>query len=110
MTLPTDRIGDVTVVEVVRDLTLGSREELKETVGARLEAGDRKFVLDFAHTRFIDSSGLGALLSLSRRIRQTGGELYLAGLNEEVRVLFELTRLDRLFQITGSRAAALGEL
>lgn len=110
MTFPTDRVRDVTVLEVTRELTLENRDELKRTVRKRLDAGDRKFVLDFERTGFIDSSGLGVLVSLSKKIREEEGELRLVGLSEELRTTFELTRLDTLFQICDSRSAALGEI
>lgn len=110
MTFLTARVGDVTVLEVTRELTMENRDELKRTVRKRLDDGDRKFVLDFERTGFIDSSGLGVLVSLSKKIREEEGELRLVGLSEELRTTFELTRLDTLFQICDSRSAALGEL
>lgn len=110
MTFSTDRLGDVTVLEVTRELTMENRGDLKETVLRRLGEGDRKFVFDFERTGFVDSSGLGVLVSLSKKIREKNGELRLAGLNEELRTLFELTKLNTLFQISDSRSAAVGEL
>ncbi|HUH13559.1 MAG TPA: STAS domain-containing protein, partial [Longimicrobiales bacterium] len=71
-----------------------------------LDNGERKFLIDFAHTGYIDSSGLGVLVSLSKKIREQGGELRLANLNEDLRTLFELTKLDTLFQISNSREEA----
>ena len=55
----------------------------------------------------IDSSGLGVLVSLAKRIRDAGGELRLANLHDELQTLFELTKLDTLFQISTTRAHAL---
>lgn len=107
---PARRIGDVTVLAVGRELTVESRGELKARVGSRLAAGDRKFVLDFEDTRFVDSAGLGALVGLARRIREAGGKLRLAGLSEPLWTLLKLTRLDAVFQISESRGAAVGEL
>lgn len=104
------RVEQVTVVAIPRELELGNRDGLKRVVGARLEAGDRKFVLDFERTRFLDSSGLGTLVTLAGEIREAGGELRLAGLSEPIRTLFALTRLDGLFRLSRSRAAAVGEL
>lgn len=100
--------GEVTLVEVEGQLIVGNRQELKQQVLERLEAGDRKFVIDFANTGYIDSSGLGVLVSLSKKIREHGGELRLANLNEDLRTLFELTKLDTLFQISKNRDEALG--
>lgn len=105
-----DRAGDVTVVEVEGELVVGNRRELKDEVLSRLGEGDDKFVLDFEDASYIDSSGLGVLVSLSKRIREQGGELRLAGLDDDLRTLFELTRLDTLFQIAEDRNAALADL
>jgi anti-sigma B factor antagonist len=72
-----------------------------------LESGGRKFLIDFPGTGYIDSTGLGVLVSLSKKIREQGGELRLAALNDDLRTLFELTKLDTLFQISKSRDEAL---
>ena len=97
----------VTLVEVEGQLIVGNRQELKQQVLEQLEAGDRKFVIDFANTGYIDSSGLGVLVSLSKKIREQGGELRLSSLNEDLRTLFELTKLDTLFRIADDKEAAL---
>lgn len=97
----------VTVVDVEGQLIVGNRQELKQKVLDVLEGGGRKFVIDFHQTGYIDSSGLGVLVSLSKKIREQGGELRLSGLNEDLRTLFELTKLDTLFRITDSKEEAL---
>ncbi|HVZ76759.1 MAG TPA: STAS domain-containing protein [Gemmatimonadaceae bacterium] len=102
--------GDVSIVEVDGQLIVGNRQELKHKVLEALEGGARKFLIDFAKTGYIDSSGLGVLVSLSKKIREQGGELRLAELNEDLRTLFELTKLDTLFQIADSRANAMASL
>ena len=97
----------VVVVDVDGQLIVGNRQELKQKVLDELEGGERKFLVDFANTGYIDSSGLGVLVSLSKKIREQGGELRLANLNEDLRTLFELTKLDTLFSIADSRQEAL---
>ena len=99
--------GGVLVIEVDGQLIVGNRQELKQRVLDALEAGDRKFLIDFTRTGYIDSSGLGVLVSLSKKIRDEGGDLRLAGLNEDLKTLFELTKLDTLFAITDSAQQAL---
>ena len=99
--------GGVTVVAVDGQLIVGNRQELKDLVQDGLEGGERKFLIDFSGTAYIDSSGLGALVSISKKIREQGGELRLAELNEDLRALFELTKLDTLFAIAESRTEAL---
>jgi anti-sigma B factor antagonist len=99
--------GGIVVVEVDGQLIVGNRQELKQRVLDALDAGDRKFLIDFTRTGYIDSSGLGVLVSLSKKIRDEGGDLRLAGLNEDLKTLFELTKLDTLFAIADSAEQAL---
>ncbi|HEY4321889.1 MAG TPA: STAS domain-containing protein [Gemmatimonadales bacterium] len=99
--------NDVTVVTVDGQLIVANRQELKQLMQDALDRGARRFVVDFTPTAYIDSSGLGALVSISKRVREAGGDLRLAGLNEDLRSLFELTKLDTLFTIADSPAEAL---
>jgi anti-sigma B factor antagonist len=80
---------------------------LKSVIQEAVDKGERKFLIDFSQTGYIDSSGLGALVSLSKKVREQGGELRLAGLNEDLRSLFELTKLDTLFAIADTPEQAL---
>ncbi|HEX9564715.1 MAG TPA: STAS domain-containing protein [Gemmatimonadaceae bacterium] len=91
--------GDVCVVSVDGQLIVGNRQELKQRVLDEVERGERRFLIDFGQTGYIDSSGLGVLVSLSKRIRELDGELRLTNLNDDLKTLFELTKLDTLFQI-----------
>ena len=97
----------VVVISVDGQLIVGNRHELKQKVMDAVEAGERKVLIDFTETGYLDSSGLGALVSLSKKLRDTGGELRLAGLNEDLRTLFELTKLDSLFNIADTAEQAL---
>jgi anti-sigma B factor antagonist len=97
----------VVVVGVDGQLIVGNRHELKQKVLDALEAGERKFLIDFSETGYIDSSGLGVLVSLSKKIREIDGQLRLAGLNDDLHTLFELTKLDTLFAIDDTADQAL---
>ena len=99
---------DIVVVDVEGQLIVGNRQELKQKVLDELERGERKFLIDFSQTGYIDSSGLGVLVSLSKKIREQGGELRLANLNDDLKTLFELTKLDTLFQIADESGGPAG--
>ena len=62
----------VAVLQVEGQLIVGNRQELKDLVQAALDRGDRRLLIDFSRTGYIDSSGLGALVSISKRIREAG--------------------------------------
>lgn len=103
-----ERQDGVLVVRTEGQLIVGNRQELKDLVAAALAGGERRFVLDFSRTGYIDSSGLGALVTIAKQVREQGGDLRLAALNDDLRALFELTKLDTLFTIadTAELAAA----
>ena len=93
------RQGDVVLLNIGEQLVIRGRQEFRDMVVQELEKGERKFVLDFSRTGYIDSAGLGVLISISKQVRAEGGELTLANLNEDLRSLFHLTKLDTLFGI-----------
>lgn len=97
----------VLTVQVEGQLIVGNRQALKDMIQQALDRGDTRILIDFTRTGYIDSSGLGALVSISKKVREAGGELRLAGLNDDLRSLFELTKLDTLFAIADTREQAL---
>src|SRR5215216_3539706 len=91
--------GDRIVVGIPDQLIIANRQELKQRVLDELERGARKFRIDFRDTGYIDSSGLGVLVSLSKKIREHAGEFRLSNLNDDLKTLFEPTKLDPILQI-----------
>lgn len=103
----TTNAAGVAILRIEGQLIVGNRQELKTLVQEGLDRGDRKFLIDCSQTGYIDSSGLGALVSLSKKVREVQGELRISGLNEDLRALFELTKLDTLFLISPTAEDAL---
>ena len=64
-------------------------------------------IFDLSRLEFIDSSGLGALLSCLRQIQARDGDLKLCGMAQPVRALFELVRMHRIFHLFDTQAAAI---
>lgn len=60
-------------------------------------------LIDFADVTFMDSSGLGALVLALKTVRAAGGKLFICSVNEQIRMLFELTSMDRVFEIFSNR-------
>ena len=106
MSIRSTREGEKVVVAVEGQLIAGNRQQLRDAVLPEIDRGARHFVIDFADTGYIDSAGLGALVSLSKRIREADGTLRLTNLNEDLRTLFELTKLDTLFSFGGGEGLA----
>ena len=103
MSFTLTRTDERLLVEVDGQLVVSNRQELKQAILHEVEQGVRLVVVDFSKSPYIDSSGLGALVSLGKRLRELGGDLRLAGLNDDLRTLFDLTRLDALFPLYATR-------
>jgi anti-sigma B factor antagonist len=73
--------------------------ELKEYIQHLIEQGENTIVVQLEHVRFIDSSGLGALLSGYKHTAAKSGKLALSNVQPQVLSMFELTRLNRVFEI-----------
>lgn len=69
--------------------------------------GAKQFVIDCTNLTFIDSMGLGVLISLLRRVRTNDGDVKVAALSDEVKTIFEITRLHRLFDVCADSNAAV---
>lgn len=94
-----DKVGDVAVAAVpVDELDASNAGEFKRDVAPLLEA-NTKLVLDLSRLRFVDSSGLGAFISCLRKLNAAGGDLKLCGMSRQVRAVFELVRMHRVFDI-----------
>lgn len=107
MELNIEWAGDVAVVVLpVEELDASNAAELKRDASPLVES-QRKLVFDLGRLRFVDSSGLGAFLSCLRRVNERGGDLKLCSLSEPVRSVFELVRMDRVFDLRPTRAAAV---
>ena len=106
MEIPVDNVGDVAVAAVpVEELDASKAGEFKRDIAPVLQS-HTKLVLDLSQLRFVDSSGLGAMLSCLRQLTARGGDLKLCSLSKQVRALFELVRMHRIFDIYGTREEA----
>ncbi|MFS2223897.1 STAS domain-containing protein [Pantoea sp. B65] len=100
------RDGVVIIAPLARRLDAAVAMVFKQKVLSAIEQGNSRVLLDFSHIDFIDSSCLGALVSILKNLNGRG-ELALCGLNDNIRGMFKLTRMDRIFTIDSDRQAAL---
>jgi anti-sigma B factor antagonist len=87
------------LVSVQGAITAETTGALSETLYRVVEERPQQVFVDLSKTGYIASPGLGALVSLLRKVKQHNGDLILRGLNEEVLEIFQLTHLDSIFTI-----------
>ena len=107
MHITTEQIENITFVLVNGQALDASNAKNFKSAMNPLLTQDAKLVLDLSNLRFVDSSGLGAILSCLRQLNGMGGELKLCGMAKTVRALFELVRMHRVFEIFNNRDEAL---
>ncbi len=106
--LTTRQVGDVTVIDVAGRITLGEgssalREALRDLVGKN----QRKILLNLGEVTYIDSSGIGELVSGFTTVTNSGGALKLLNLNKRVKDLLQITKLYTVFDVHEDEAAAI---
>ena len=86
-----------TVVAPTGRLDVAGAPALKDAISEALKNGQPRVVLDMEGVSFVDSTGLGSVIAALKQIRSSQGDLRLAAPNQQVRVVLELTTLDRVF-------------
>jgi anti-anti-sigma factor len=95
-----EEIIDDIIVEIVNldRATLLEAEELKRQVNDKIDSGYRKVIIDLTSVEFLDSTFLGIIVNTLKKVAKLGGDLKLVGFKPNVRSMFELTRLFRVFE------------
>jgi anti-sigma B factor antagonist len=108
MKTSTRQTGDVTVVDISGRISLGEESAaLRDLIRDLLRNGHRKIVLNLAQVDYMDSSGLGTLVSAVSTARRESGDIKLANLTDRVDDLMEVTRLYTVFEIADDEAGAI---
>jgi anti-sigma B factor antagonist len=87
----------VTVVAPSGRLDVAGAPALKAAIGDAVKTGAPRLIIDMEGVSFVDSTGLGSVIAALKLVRSSKGDLRLAAPNQQVRVVLELTTLDRVF-------------
>jgi anti-sigma B factor antagonist len=108
MTSSSRQVNGVTIVDLNGRITLGEGSvTVRDTVRDLLAKGNKNIVLNLADVSYIDSSGIGELVSAFTHVRREGGELKLLNLTKKVHDLLQITKLYTVFDIKDDEAAAV---
>jgi anti-sigma B factor antagonist len=111
MVLNPRRLDDVVILDLSGRITMGEGTlVLRQHIQKLLAGGNRKFLLNLADVDYIDSSGLGELVTSFTTVRNQGGQLKLLNLTRRVQDLLQITKLLTVFEVFNSEAEALKTL
>jgi anti-sigma B factor antagonist len=106
--LTTRQVGDVTVVDAVGRITLGEgASTFRDTIRDLAAGGHRKILLNLAEISYIDSSGIGELVSGFTTVANQGGIVKLLNLTKRVQDLLQITKLYTVFEVYDDEAKAV---
>lgn len=80
-------------------------DRIRQNVSDCLDAGASTILIDFEKITFMDSSGLGAMVTTFKNVKAKGATLYLCTLSDQIKIIMEITRLDKVFSILPDREA-----
>ena len=106
--LTSRQVGDVTVVDAVGRITLGEGSStFRDLIRDMAAAGNKKLLLNLAEVSYIDSSGIGELVSGFTTVTNHGGSLKLLNLTKRVKDLLQITKLYTVFEVFDDEAHAV---
>jgi anti-sigma B factor antagonist len=106
--LTTRQVGDVTVIDATGRITLGEGASLfRDTVRDLSTKGNKKLLVNLNDVSYIDSSGIGEMVSGFTTVTNHGGQLKLLGLSKRVKDLLQITKLYTVFEVFDDEAAAV---
>ncbi len=106
--LTTRQVGDVTVIDVAGRITLGEGSSvLRDALRDLVSKNQKKILLNLGEVSYIDSSGIGELVSGFTTVTNGGGALKLLNLNKRVKDLLQITKLYTVFDVHEDEASAI---
>ena len=108
LTIASREVDGVTVLDLSGRITLGEGSvQLRDAVRDLLAKGSKLILLNLADVNYIDSSGIGELVSAYTTVRNQGGELKLLNLTKKVHDLLQITKLYTVFDVKDDEASAI---
>jgi anti-sigma B factor antagonist len=107
MDIKMEDTGDVMVFRISGDIDINTSPDVKRSFDRTVKEKKDKIVINLKGVGYVDSSGLATLVEILKNLRTYGGKLKLASLSDKVRGLFEITKLDKLFDISADENTAV---
>ncbi len=98
---------DVVIWRINGDIDINSSPEIKKAFDELTKSEEKKMVIDLKDVSYIDSSGLATLVEVLKKTKSYGGGLKLSNLAEKVKGLFEITKLEKIFEIHNTAEEAI---
>lgn len=105
-----DSVDDITVISPKSEMLDASNKDGFKLALTEIASGTARVVIDLSGVRFVDSSGLGVIMTALKKLRASGGEMVVCSIAKPVKLLFDIVRLDRVMRDFPARGAAVAYL
>ena len=111
LTVKTRKVENIVVMDLSGKLTIGEPVmQLRDALRAQVAVGDSKFIVNLGDVSYVDSSGLGELVSSYTTVRNKGGDVKLLKLTAKIKDLLQMTKLLTVFDVYDDEAKAVAAL
>jgi anti-sigma B factor antagonist len=107
MAIKTESKKGLTVCHVEGEIDINTAPDIKKSFEKILTKKDPKVIINFSKVTYVDSSGLATLVEILKNMRAYGGRLRLTNLSPKIKSLFEITKLEKLFEIMAEEEEAI---
>jgi anti-sigma B factor antagonist len=101
------KVNDVTILAINGDIDLNSSPNMRKKFEELIKNNALKIIINFQDVSYIDSSGLATIIEMLQRLKKVQGHLHLSNMSEKIKNLFEITKIDKLFQMYPNEQEAL---
>lgn len=107
MKITTDKQDDIFICRLEGEIDFNNSPDLRKSFIKLIENQAKKVILDLEKVTYVDSSGLATLVEMLQKLKNSDGQLKLTNLQEKVRSVFEITKLEKIFEIYSQTQQAI---
>jgi anti-anti-sigma factor len=110
MELQVQQKGDIYIISIIRSLGITNMSDFKNEIKNLVSKGMKKLIISFEHAKYIDSSGITALITMNTYMKKNSVEFRLTNIHGSVKKIFSVAHLEVFFWISGTEEKAIEEL
>ncbi|MDD5136258.1 MAG: STAS domain-containing protein [Candidatus Omnitrophica bacterium] len=107
MAVKTESKDGLMICRMEGEIDISSSPDIKKVFDKLIAQKTPKIIVDLVSVSYVDSSGLATLVGILKNMRSYGGKMKLVGMSSKIKSLFEITKLDKLFDIAASEEEAI---
>ncbi len=96
-----DDIKDAWIIDVYGEIDIYTSDELKDSLIESISSKSKDIILNASNLEYIDSTGLGVLIGILKRLKSDAKDIYIINAKQNVRKIFNITGLDKIFKVEG---------